>query len=67
MTIPTFSATERQIPQRWALEQRELINLMNRTATFFAEQYTRPDGTLKWREKWSGMDGTDNGYEIFIP
>ncbi|MFZ1755487.1 MAG: hypothetical protein WBO46_00010 [Caldilineaceae bacterium] len=67
MTVPTFSATERQIPPRWAVEQRELISLMNRTATFFAEQYARPDGTLKWREKWSGMDGTDNGYEIFIP
>ena len=67
MTVPTFSATERQIPPRWAVEQRELIDLMNRTAPFFAEQYTRPDGTLKWREKWSGMDGTDNGYEVFIP
>lgn len=67
MTVPKFSATERQIPPRWAVEQRELIALMNRTATFFAERYTRPDGTLKWREKWSGMDGTDNGYEVFIP
>ena len=64
---PGFSATRRQTPPAWALQQRQVIALMNRTATFFAERYTRPDGTLKWREKWAGMDGTDNGYEIFIP
>ena len=40
---------------------------MDRTAAFFAERYTRPDGTLRWRETWGGMDGTDNGYEVFIP
>jgi hypothetical protein len=49
------------------VEQRQLIDLMNRTSTFFAEWMARADGTLKWRQKWGGMDGTDNGYEIFIP
>jgi hypothetical protein len=63
----TFRATARQTPPDWALGQRDLIALMNRTATFFAEWVARPDGTLKWREKWAGMDGTDNGYEVFIP
>lgn len=63
----TFQTTTRQRPPAWAIEQRDLIGLMNRTATFFAEWMARPDGTLKWRQTWGGMDGTDNGYEIFIP
>ena len=65
--IKTIMARKRKIPPKWAMRQRELISLMNRTATLFADRYTRSDGTLKWRESWMGMDGTDNGYEIFLP
>ena len=64
---PTIEAPRRSTPPAWAVQQRELIDLMDRTAVLFAERYARPDGTLKWRDKWGGMDGTDNGYEVFIP
>ena len=65
--IKTIMAQERKVPPRWATWQRELISLMNRTATLFADRYTRSDGTLKWRESWTGMDGTDNGFFFLIP
>jgi hypothetical protein len=46
--------------------QRELIDLMDRAAIHFCERYTRPDGTLIWRNTWPGMDGSDDGYESFV-
>ena len=49
----------------WALLQRQLIRTMNDAALFFVERYTRPDGTLVWREEWPGMDGSDDAYESF--
>jgi hypothetical protein len=39
---------------------------MNRAALAFVEHYTRPDGTLIWRDAWPGMDGSDDGYESFV-
>lgn len=35
-------------------------------ATASVERYTRPDGTLIWRDTWPGMDGSDDGYESFV-
>ena len=49
----------------WATRQRELIDVMNAAAPKYQEQYTRADGTLIWREEFSGMDGSDDGYESF--
>jgi hypothetical protein len=31
----------------------------------FVRKYTREDGTLIWRDKWPGMDGSDDAYESF--
>ncbi|MGC9349711.1 MAG: hypothetical protein ACP5JG_16350 [Anaerolineae bacterium] len=62
----TIEAGGRQHPPDWAVKQRYLIDLMNEAALDFVERYTRPDGTLIWREKWPGMDGSDDGYESFM-
>ena len=68
-TRPSSAAIEvlgRQSPPNWAVKQRHLIDLMDRAAGTFVERYTRPDGTLVWRDKWPGMDGSDDGYESFV-
>lgn len=49
----------------WALRQRHLIAAMNEAAPVYQERYTRRDGTFVWREKWPGMDGSDDGYESY--
>ncbi len=61
-----IDAQGRRQPPDWALGQRHLIDLMDRAAVAFVERYTRPDGTLIWREAWPGMDGSDDGYESFV-
>jgi len=49
----------------WALRQRHLISVMNETARMYQARYTRPDGTFVWRDRWPGMDGSDDGYESY--
>lgn len=66
MPNPALSITERAIPPNWAVRKRDLINQMNQAGTHFVEKYTRPDGTLVWRDEWPGMDGSDDGYESFL-
>ncbi|MFH1007631.1 MAG: hypothetical protein V1800_09030 [Candidatus Latescibacterota bacterium] len=53
-------------PPQWALMERFLIEIMNDAALRFVERYTRPDGTLGWRDAWPGMDGSDDAYESFF-
>jgi hypothetical protein len=62
---PTVEVSRRAVPPSWAVMERFLIDVMNRAAVHFVERYTRPDGTLVWREEWPGMDGSDDGYESF--
>ena len=52
-------------PPEWALWQRHLLQAMHPAAMEFVARYTRPDGKLIWRDKWPGMDGSDDGYESF--
>lgn len=52
-------------PPEWALWQRHLLKQLHPAAIEFVRKYTRPDGTLIWRERWPGMDGSDDGYESF--
>ncbi|MBI2193441.1 MAG: hypothetical protein HYU36_15810 [Planctomycetes bacterium] len=61
----TIESNERVVPPRWAVMERYLIEQMNRAAVQFVERYTRPDGTLVWRQEWPGMDGSDDAYESF--
>jgi hypothetical protein len=49
----------------WARMQRELLAAAEDAAVSFVERYTRPDGTLPWRNSWPGMDGSDDPYEGF--
>ena len=50
----TIEAVGRQNPPAWAIQQRFLIDLMDRAAPEFVARYTRPDGTLVWRQVWPG-------------
>jgi hypothetical protein len=63
--IPTIEATEVVVPPEWALWERRLIDVMNQAGPMFVQRYTRPDGTLIWRDDWPGMDGSDDAYESF--
>ncbi len=62
----TIEAHGRLHPPDWAVKQRYLMGLMDEAAETFVERYTRPDGTLIWRDAWPGMDGSDDGYESFM-
>jgi hypothetical protein len=53
------------IPPDWALLERHLLDQIYPAALEFVEKYTNHDGTLKWREEWPGIDGSDDGYESF--
>ena len=63
---PVIEVTGRQPPPNWAVKQRYLMDLMDRLGPAFVGKYTRPDGTLVWREEWPGMDGSDDAYESFL-
>lgn len=63
--IPTLRSEIRKVPPEWALLEQLLIKTMNEGAVEFTKKYTRPDGTLIWRNQWPGMDGSDDGYETF--
>jgi hypothetical protein len=52
-------------PPEWALWQRHLLEQLHPAAVEFVRKYTRSDGTLIWRDRWPGMDGSDDGYESF--
>jgi len=45
--------------------QRKLFDTIAPAAEAYVERYTRPDGTLIWRDEWPGMDGSDDAYESF--
>jgi hypothetical protein len=62
----TIVCEGRTHPPSWAVRQRHLIDVMNEAAVDFVARYTRPDGTLVWRDLWPGMDGSDDGYESFV-
>ena len=65
MTMRKIEFSGRGTPPEWAVRQRHLIDQMNRAGTHFVAKYTRPDGTLIWRDEWPGMDGSDDGYESY--
>lgn len=63
--IKTIQLSVQGPPPEWALWERHLISALYPAALEFVHKYTRPDGTLIWREEWPGMDGSDDGYESF--
>jgi hypothetical protein len=64
--LPTFAVSTPMSPPRWALLERELFDVLNRAAIEFADRYCNDDGTLIWRDRWPGMDGSDDPYEGFM-
>jgi hypothetical protein len=53
------------VPPEWAHWERHVLDQLADAARAFVAKYTRPDGTIKWRDEWPGMDGSDDGYESF--
>lgn len=66
MTTPSLELATPVAPPAWALWERYLLDTMSKAAREFVRRYTRPDGTLVWRESWPGMDGSDDAYESFF-
>jgi len=66
ISIPSFEAKTLVTPPAWALLERELFDVLNRSAIEFADRYCAGDGTLIWRDRWPGMDGSDDPYEGFM-
>src|SRR5512132_997311 len=64
-SLPRLTINGRSTPPEWAIKQRYLINLMDRSAQGFVDKYTQADGSLIWRNQWPGMDGSDDAYESF--
>lgn len=63
--LKTIELAEPTRTPQWARWQRRLLRRLYPAAVEFVEKYTRPDGTLIWRDRWPGMDGSDDGYESF--
>jgi hypothetical protein len=63
--LPTIEIAEVGPPPEWALWERQLLDGLYPAAVEFVRKYTRDDGTLIWRDRWPGMDGSDDGYESF--
>ena len=62
-----IKSSKRSQPPAWAVLERQLIQAINQAAPIFLEKYTRPGGTLIWREDYPG-DGVwaDDLYEAFF-
>ena len=55
-------------PPAWALLERQLIDLMNRTPEVLLQKYVRPNGEIKWpprEEGFQSIDALDDAYESF--
>ena len=62
---PVIELSTAAAPPSWALWQRHVLESMYPAAMEFVAKYTRPDGSIIWRDEWPGMDGSDDGYESF--
>ncbi len=65
-SLPSIAAADIAPLPEWALLQRQIFAVLNEAAIEFADRYTRADGTLIWRDRWPGMDGSDDPYEGFM-
>lgn len=63
--LPTIGPGTPAPPPEWARLERDLISATEQAALAFVDRYTRPDGTLPWRDSWVGLDGSDDPYEAF--
>ena len=63
--LKVIPLTTRELPPLWAIWQRHVLEQLYPAACEFVDKYTRSDGTIRWRDEWPGMDGSDDGYESF--
>ena len=63
----TVESSRPTTPPAWAVLERRLIDAIDEAAPVFLQKYTRPGGTLIWREDYPG-DGVwaDDLYEAFF-
>ncbi len=64
--IKIISIDHKILTPEWAILEREIIDKLNAAAPEFVARYTRPDGSLIWRNTWGSMDGSDDPYEAFM-
>ena len=65
LQLAVVPITTTDTPPEWAVWERLVFEQLEPAAREFVEKYTRPDGTLIWRDEWPGMDGSDDGYGSF--
>lgn len=65
MGIPSIGPGRTDLPPRWAILERDLLARSQEAAREFVRTYTLPDGSLRWRTEWPGIDGSDDAYEPF--
>jgi hypothetical protein len=53
-------------PPGWAIAQRELFDLLDHAWRRFADEFTGPDGRLRYRDALRSRDGVDDFYEVFF-
>ncbi len=63
--METITIVTTDVPPKWALYERHVLDQLAPAAVEFVNKYTRPDGSIIWRDEWPGMDGSDDGYESF--
>ena len=65
--MQTLKGQTRTAPPLWAVLQRRLIDAIDEAAPIFLDKYTRPGGSLIWKEEYPG-DGVwaDDLYEAFF-
>lgn len=67
--LTTITASVPTMFPTWAVMQRQLIAAMEQSIDPFIAKYTRPDGSLIWREdtddSYQSRDGADDFYESF--
>lgn len=63
----TIESQTRATPPAWAVLERQLLRAIDEAAPVYLEKYTRPGGSLVWREDYPG-DGVwaDDLYEAFF-
>ena len=66
LDIPAIHVNHPRTAPPWALMQRHLIESMDRAGVAFYDTYVKPDGTLRWKERYEGgMNSSDDAYEGF--
>ncbi|WP_255948388.1 hypothetical protein [Streptomyces odontomachi] len=53
-------------PPGWATAQRDLFDLLDYAWRRFADDFTEPDGRLRYGGELSSRDGADDFYEVFF-